>query len=159
MNMTYRSNRFFALIAGFALCSLANSAQSGEINTGYFGDVAIKGYDTVAYFTMHKPVKGSEDHSLEWLGTVWFFSSSEHQEMFASNPVQYAPQYGGYCADGVAYEQTTANIDPNAWRIIDSKLYLHYDEGAAAEIEEIPGQIEKADHNWVNGIRAKAKSQ
>ena len=159
MNMTNRTNRFSALIAGFALCSLANSAQSGEINTGYFGDVAIKGYDTVAYFTTHKAVKGSEDHSQEWLGTVWFFSSSKHHEMFASNPVQYAPQYGGYCADGVAYEQVTANIDPNAWRIIDGKLYLHYDEGAAVEIEEIPGQIEKADHNWVNGIHAKAKSQ
>ena len=84
MNMTNRTNHFSALVAGFVLCSLANSAQSGEINTGYFGDVAIKGYDTVAYFTMDEAVKGSDDYSLEWLGTVWFFSSSKHQEMFAS---------------------------------------------------------------------------
>jgi hypothetical protein len=54
----------------------------------------------------------------------------------------------------VAYGQSTANIDPEAWRIIDGKLYLNYDKGAAAEIEEIPGQIAKAAANWPK-IKAK----
>jgi hypothetical protein len=121
---------------------------AGEINTGYFGNVAIKGYDPVAYFTENRAVQGSEDLTTEWLGATWQFSNTEHRDLFTGNPVQYAPQYGGLCSDGVAYGVTTTNIDPHAWRIIDGKLYLNYDPGAAAELEETPGQIAKAEKNW-----------
>lgn len=121
---------------------------AGEINTGYFGNVAIKGYDSVAYFTKHRAIKGSEDFSYDWLGARWIFSSEEHKMMFAENPVNYAPQYGGHCADGIAYGDLTRNIDPQAWRIIEGKLYLNYDQGAAAEIEEIAGQLQKSEENW-----------
>lgn len=48
----------------------------------------------------------------------------------------------------------TTNIDPEAWRIIDGNLYLNYDQGSAAELEGIPGQLAKADANWPK-IRAK----
>ena len=68
--------------------------------------------------------------------------------LFSANPVEYAPQYGGYCADGIAYGDTTTNVDPAAWRIIDGKLYLNYDQGSAAELEELPGQVEKSVENW-----------
>lgn len=127
---------------------------AGEVNTGYFGNVAIKGYDPVAYFTEQRAVKGSEDFSYDWLGARWIFSSEKHKAMFAENPVTYAPQYGGHCADGVAYGDLTTNIDPHAWRVIDGKLYLNYDQGAAAEIEEIAGQLEKSEANWPE-IRAR----
>lgn len=130
------------------LLFIGAAARAGDINTGYFGNVAIKGYDPVAYFTMHRPQKGSEDISMEWLAAKWYFANDEHRKLFAANPVKFAPQYGGYCADGVAYGDTTANIDPAAWRIIDGKLYLNYDQGAAAEIEDIPGQLDKAVANW-----------
>ena len=72
------------------------------VNTGYFGGVAIMGYDTVAYFTEGKAVKGSEEFAYDWLGTPWHFASKNHQEMFMSEPDKYAPQYGGYCAGEVA---------------------------------------------------------
>ena len=81
-------------------------------------------------------------------------NSHQPRELFVANPVQYAPQYGGLCSDGVAYGVTTTNIDPHAWRIIDDKLYLNYDPGAAAELEETPGQVAKAEENWPK-IRAK----
>ncbi len=32
--------------------------------------------------------------------------------------------FGGYCAYAVS-QGSTANIDPNAWRIVDGKLYLN----------------------------------
>lgn len=137
----------FAVFA-VALGSFGKPGAAGEINTGYFGNVAIKGYDPVAYFTLSRAAKGSEELAYNWLGATWHFSTAEHRELFAASPVKYAPQYGGLCSDGVAYGQTTANIDPEAWRIIDGKLYLNYDQGAAAEIEEIAGQLEKAEENW-----------
>ena len=143
-----------AAVFAVTLGSLGKPSVAGEINTGYFGNVAIKGYDPVAYFTESRAVQGSNDIRSEWLGATWQFSSTQHRELFVANPVQYAPQYGGLCSDGVAYGVTTTNIDPHAWRIIDDKLYLNYDPGAAAELEETPGQVAKAEENWPK-IRAK----
>ena len=73
---------------------------------------------------------------------------ADHLARFIADPVAYAPQYGGLCADGVAYDQATANIDPGAWRIIDGKLYLNYDTTSAAEFHDTAGFVAKADANW-----------
>ena len=97
----------------------APTANAGEtkINTGYFGNVAIKGFDPVAYFTQGKAVKGSERYKLKWLGAYWHFSSAEHRELFKSKPQSYAPQYGGHCATGLAiHGGLTRDIDPEAWK-------------------------------------------
>ncbi|MBO1909476.1 hypothetical protein J4G37_32215 [Microvirga sp. 3-52] len=119
------------------------------VNTGYFGGVAIKGYDPVAYFTEGRPMKGSEEFTYEWLGTPWHFANRQHLEMFMSDPAKYAPQYGGYCVGEVAYAGITSNIDPEAWRILDGKLYLSYDKGFAAEFAAHPGEyLPKAEANW-----------
>ncbi len=127
---------------------LPGLASAGEINTGYFGNVAIKGYDPAAYFTEQRAIKGTEDIAHEWLGAVWNFSNEKHKKLFSENPVNYAPQYGGYCSDGIAYGEITTNIDPEAWRIIEGKLYLNYDPGSAIELEDVEGQLEKSVENW-----------
>ncbi|MBB4226336.1 YHS domain-containing (seleno)protein [Rhizobium mongolense] len=120
-----------------------------SVNTGYFGGVAIMGYDTVAYFTAGKATKGSEKFSYEWLGTPWHFANAEHRDMFISEPLKYAPQYGGYCAGEVINGSVTVNIDPEAFKIIDGKLYLIYDkkhaEGFAAHAEDA---VARANGNW-----------
>ena len=141
------TNTFKSVMAVLGLL-VAGLAGAGEYNTGYFGNVAIKGYDPVAYFTEQRALKGEESISHEWFGASWQFSSEKHRKMFSENPVKYAPQYGGLCADGVAYGEYTVNIDPEAWRIIEGKLYLNYNEGSAEEIEEVDGQIDKANANW-----------
>ncbi len=123
-------------------------AAAGEVNTGYFGNVAIKGYDPVAYFTEQQAMKGSESISHSWLGAEWNFTNEKHKKMFSENPIKYAPQYGGFCSDGIAYDTLTTNIDPQAWRIIEGKLYLNADQQAAVEIEEIEGQLARAEKNW-----------
>src|SRR4029079_12550798 len=91
-----------AVFAAIAIGGAVSALADDSVNTGYFGGVAIMGYDTVAYFTEGKAVKGSDEFSYEWLGTPWHFASKKHQEMFISAPVKYAPQYGGYCAAEVA---------------------------------------------------------
>lgn len=138
-----------ALVAIAAVASAGSACADDSVNTGYFGGVAIMGYDAVAYFTDGKAVKGSEEFTYDWLGTPWHFASKKHLEMFMSEPVKYAPQYGGYCAAEVVGGGVTINVDPEAFKIIDGKLYLIYDVGnadhfAAHAAENIP----KADANW-----------
>jgi YHS domain-containing protein len=120
------------------------------VNTGYFGNVAIKGYDTVAYFTQHEAVEGSPQFTYDWLGATWQFASAENRDLFAKEPAKYAPQYGGYCADGVSFGTVTTNIDPKAWRIIDGKLYISYDPGAAEGFEKNPSKLPDSQKHWAN---------
>ena len=84
---------FFALLLMISLVSCSSSHSL--VNTGSDG-LAIKGYDTVAYFTVSKPVKGNNQYIHDWKGAKWLFSSKEHLDLFAASPEKYAPQYGGY---------------------------------------------------------------
>ncbi len=127
---------------------LPGSVRGSEINTGLRGTVAIKGYDPVAYFTERRAVRGELTISYNWLGAVWRFSNENHKRLFSDNPVKFAPQYGGHCADGVALGVIVTDIDPEAWRIIDGKLYLNADEAAATDLEETEGQLERSKANW-----------
>src|SRR3954447_12555029 len=137
-----------ALVAAAAVAGAGSAWADGSVNTGYFGGGAIMGYDTVAYFTDGKAVKGSEEFTYEWLGTPWHFASKKHQEMFMSEPVKYAPQYGGYCAGEVVGGSVTVNVDPEAFKIIDGKLYLIYDAGNADDFAaHADREIPKADAN------------
>ena len=127
----------------------AQTMREGDIDTGYFGNVALEGYDTVAYFTVGKPMVGDPAISADWLGAEWHFASAQNRDLFVANPISYAPQYGGHCADGMAYDSTVAtNIDPEAWRVINGRLYISYDPVSAAEFDTIPDLIERADANW-----------
>lgn len=149
-----RKERLCLRLAGaasiLALMSMVEPAAAEEmvVNTGYFGDVAIKGYDTVAYFTENRAVEGSAEYSTRWLGATWHFASAENRDLFVKEPVKYAPQYGGHCADGVSFGTITTNIDPKAWRIIEGKLYLNYDPGAADGFEKKPSKVVDSKKYW-----------
>jgi YHS domain-containing protein len=133
-----------------SLLAVAPALAGHAVNTGYFGGIAIDGYDPVAYFTDNRAMKGSEQYSYEWLGTRWHFVSEQHRDMFKSDPVKYAPQYGGYCAGEVEGSgSTTVNIDPEAFKIIDDKLYLTYDKVHTAQFGSNPDDVAKADANWL----------
>jgi YHS domain-containing protein len=145
---------FPATAVAVTLCIAPGSAAAdGRVNTGYFGGVAIDGYDPVAYFTDGRAVKGSAEFRHEFLGETWHFASATNRDAFAADPAAYAPQYGGYCAGEMTFADVstgiTTNIDPEAWRIIDGKLYLFYDSGYAEVFEKNAGElIEKADSEW-----------
>jgi len=111
-------------------------------------DVAIAGADPIAYFTEGAYVPGSAEFAYEWSEATWHFASAENRDEFASNPTQYAPQYGGFCAWAVSQGYTAA-VDPEAWKIVDGKLYLNYDQKIQDRCaQDIPGNIAKADSNW-----------
>jgi hypothetical protein len=110
--------------------------------------VAIGGYDPVAYFEQSKAVKGSDRFTHSWMGATWRFASAGHRDRFAAAPEMYAPQYGGYCSYAVS-ENYTAGIDPEAWKIVDGKLYLNYSKSVRKGWERDQARrIAAADRNW-----------
>ena len=109
---------------------------------------AIRGYDPVAYFQQSRPVHGSPQFNYQWMNATWLFSSAANRDLFAASPEKYAPQYGGYCSYAVS-QGHTATIDPEAWKVVDGKLYLNYSKGVQKTWEkDVPGYIEKANKNW-----------
>jgi hypothetical protein len=110
----------FAALVVFAASAAADKPQIFRDRAG-----AIRGFDPVAHFTEGRPVKGSEQYTHAWNGAIWRFSNPDHRDRFAAAPEKYAPQYGGYCAYGVA-QNYAVSIDPQAWSIVDGELYLNY---------------------------------
>lgn len=129
----------------FVILTISAAAQS-EIFTTKAG--AIDGYDAVSYFTESKPVTGMKEYAFIWKGETWLFSSTTNMEAFKANPDKYAPQFGGYCAYGVA-DGHKAKIDPQAWTIIEGKLYLNYNkEVQLLWNKDQQNFIKKATKNW-----------
>ena len=137
-------------LCGSALAAIlvASTAVAGErINKDAEG-LAILGYDTVAYFTDGRPVKGSPDFEYVWQDARWRFASAEHRTLFASEPDRYAPQFGGFCTGGVGLGRLSP-IDPEAWVIVDGRLYLHYDKEGRDETAADPkAHIAAAAEKW-----------
>jgi hypothetical protein len=112
--------------------------------------LAIRGYDPVAYFTDGAPVPGKSEFEHEWQRSRWRFASAAHRDLFTADPDRYAPQYDGYCAMGVAQGQGhKSEVDPEAWAIVDGKLYLTFDRFWLGKWrEDISANIKQANENW-----------
>ena len=126
------------------------SATAEEAQPGGTADhIAIQGYDVVSYFTDNKAMKGSPQFTHEHGGVTWQFASAEHRDMFKADPAKYAPQYGGYCAYGVAVSGLYDVRPDDSWSVVDGKLYLNKDPGVKQTwLKDVRGYIGKAETNW-----------
>ena len=113
--------------------------------------LSISGYDPVAYFTDGRPVRGKAEFEHVWRKLRWRFASGEHRDLFVKDPQRYAPQYDGYCALGAAIEAAAHKdtVDPEAWAIVDGKLYLvHSHYWLEKWRERAKEYIKQADADW-----------
>jgi YHS domain-containing protein len=145
MHLFTRRNLLLAIAMGLGCAAPAFAA--GPLNLDGRG-VALHGYDPVAYFVDGKPVKGAAERSAAAQGATYWFASDKNLELFKADPAKYAPQYGGYCAYGVA-QGYKPDIDPAAFRVEGGKLYLNLSPDVQARwVKDIPGYIEQANKNW-----------
>jgi hypothetical protein len=134
----------FATLSAFAVEPVNKTKDAG---------LAIEGYDVVAYFADGKPAKGSGAFAHEWMNATWRFASAANRDAFAKEPEKFAPQYGGYCAFGVSRGYAVP-VDPEAWKVVDGKLYLNYNKDVQTEWnKDVAGYIQKADANWPDVLK------
>lgn len=110
--------------------------------------VAINGFDPVAYITERKAVPGDKAYIGVHKGSTFHFKDAANRDAFIANPERFAPQYGGFCAFGVSrgYKAVTS---PDAFTVIDGKLYLNYNaEVKAMWSKDVSGYVSKADSHW-----------
>ena len=135
-------------LAGLAGALLISGLSFGSASNVGDNDVAIHGYDPVAYFRAHKPVLGSAEHTATHEGAIYRFSSEKNRDLFKSNPEHYAPQFGGYCAMGVALNKKL-DVDPDAFHISDNKLYLNLNKAVQKKwLTDVSGHVTSATRIW-----------
>ena len=136
------------LLQGLLVLLFTPLVFAGEAPVFATENGAIRGYDPVAYFIIGKPARGSEQFTATWQGATFKFASAANLERFKAEPAAYAPQYGGYCAYAVA-KGATAGTVPEAWTIVNGKLYLNYSLSVRQRWrKDVPGHIRLADQNW-----------
>ena len=134
-----------ALIALAAIFTVPALGQAAGVETNAVG---LRGYDPVAYFADREARPGDNGYSAAHNGVVYLFANEANQTAFKANPDAYLPEYGGYCAMGVALGYKLP-IDPEAWEVVDGKLYLNVSKQVKKTwLKDVPGNIAKADTNW-----------
>jgi YHS domain-containing protein len=139
---------------GLASAALVAAGEAGAeaprpVNTlGSTDGVAIHGYDPVAYFRDGGPRPGKPEFAVRHGGATWHFAGAEHKALFEADPERYLPAYGGFCAYGTS-RGYLVKIEPEAWSIVDGRLYLNYDLGVRETwARRTKTYIARADGNW-----------
>lgn len=116
------------------------------------GNLAIDGYDPVAYFVQGRAIKGKKEMAVSHEGVLYYFSSAANKEAFKRNPGKYEPQYGGWCAYAMGAENEKVSVDPKTFKVVDGKLYLFYNKffnNTLPEWNKDESNLKsKADKNW-----------
>ncbi|MEQ9565919.1 MAG: YHS domain-containing (seleno)protein [Porticoccaceae bacterium] len=129
-------------IGSFFIFASQQTLAAEPVNSTWLGNLAIEGYDTVAYFTDGKAIEGKKEFQTEWMGANWRFANEDNLALFLEDPEKYVPQYGGYCAYAVSND-TLASIDPEQFHIHNGKLYLNYN--AKIQKQWLQEKVERID--------------
>lgn len=141
---------FIGLAAAMLVAASGAGAEAPRpVNTlGSAEGLAIRGYDPVAYFRDDGPRLGKPEFSLRHGGATWHFTSAEHKALFEADPARYLPAYGGFCAYGTS-RGYLVKIEPEAWSIVDGRLYLNYDlDVQKTWLGRTKTYIARANGNW-----------
>lgn len=142
----------FVVFVLFALSGFAQKASKRMTRFNLEKNVAIQGYDPVAYFKQGKALKGRKEITATYEGVVYYFSMPGNKEYFLRNPSKFEPQYGGWCAFAMGDSNEKVSVNPETYKIINGKLYLFYNAFFNNTLKiwnkNESGLMMKADSNW-----------
>ena len=123
------------------------------VNVSGASNIALNGYDPVAFFTDAKAVSGSPSVTAMHRGAIYLFASEAHKKLFTQNPDNYVPQYGGFCAFA-ASRNALAPVDINTWQVRNGKLYLNFSPDIREKFNaDFDGNVARANKNWPGLVR------
>jgi YHS domain-containing protein len=112
------------LVFAAALAAMLSACGSmNVISDGPDSRLMLQGNDPVSYFTQPRPVAGKPEIKAEHDGVTYRFVSEENRRVFVASPAKYAPQFGGFCSNGMVYAVPIAGQTDN-YKVIDGKLYM-----------------------------------
>ena len=139
------------LVAAILMASTQAFAQSKAEYNIDDSKIALEGYSPVSYLDLNLAQRGDKDHVSEYRGVKYFFVDGDQKKKFDANPGKYLPQYGGYCATGIAVG-AKFRTDPNKFLVENGKLYLFLNsievDAKQLWMADPAGMTKKAQANW-----------
>ncbi len=133
MNISRRLSTVLGIIVISVLLSACSAINAQNKSEGYQpanatpdeqgNALMLKGFDVVSYFVDNKHEMGRAEFRSTYKGITFQFASAEHKALFDKEPTKYLPEFGGYCANGIAYGIPWGG-DGDTWKMIDGKLYI-----------------------------------
>jgi hypothetical protein len=114
------------IVVTFLLLGCASKSANGPYNTTQDGNDArlmLNGHDPVAYHLAGKHTLGTPSISVQHDSVTYRFANENNRTLFIKTPERFIPQFGGYCANGIAYGIPWGG-DGDTWKIIDGKLFI-----------------------------------
>ena len=110
------------------------------------------GADVVAYFTEGRYVQGSPEFRSEYESVDLYFSSAENKALFDADPTRYLPQYGGYCANGIAFGIPWGG-NAEDFLVHDDKLYIFGGQmSKKAFMLDLDKNLALSDKYWIEEV-------
>ena len=133
----------------FQACDSTKESPVYQVN-----NVALDGYDPVAYVMDRDALKGKAENKINYLGLDFYFIRPSYRDEFLQHPEKYLPAYGGYCGYEVAQNAEKVASDPRLWIVQDGQLILFSDntelngKHKAAWVVKRRELKQEADANW-----------
>ncbi|MEP5613236.1 MAG: YHS domain-containing (seleno)protein [Cyclobacteriaceae bacterium] len=128
--------------------SLVVKAQEYNIDAT---KIALSGYSPVSYVDLNLAQRGLKEFKTEHEGLKYYFTSMDQKATFDKNPSRYLPQFGGWCATGIAVGAKFRS-DPNKFLVDNGKLYVFLND-LEVDAKQLwiadPKEMRKnAEKNW-----------
>lgn len=140
-----------AFVGIFSVVQTAFAVDEYNVTKGTTVDghgISFRGNDVVAIASGLGVVPGQAKYTFVHDGVAYYFASVEAMNKFEEDPEKYMPQYGGYCAYGVALGKKLDG-SPRFADIVDGKLYLFLNADVYRAYEkDKAGTLVKAAENW-----------
>ena len=140
-----------AFLALTVAASPASAVDEYNVSTGttISGEgVALRGNDTVRLATGLEVTPGLAAFTHVHDGVAYYFASEETRRLFAADPARYTPQYGGFCALGVA-KGKKLDANPRFADLVDGKLYVFLNAAVfEAYRQDKAAILADAEKNW-----------
>jgi YHS domain-containing protein len=149
----------FILLVFMCTWCAAQTDQERKANFNIESNIAIQGYDPVAYIVSKKAIEGKKEIVATYKGINYRFSSKENLALFKKSPSTYEPAYGGWCAYAMGNSGEKVEIDPGTFKLIDGKIYLFYNfyfNNTLKSWNKMEAELKtKAENNWNKTIMKK----
>jgi YHS domain-containing protein len=142
-----------ALAAAFLFFLLPGCGSLNVVSEGGDSSLMLRGNDPVAYFTAGKATPGRPDVKADHRGATYRFLSEENRRQFITSPERYAPQFGGFSAQSMAYA-IPVGTDAGTFKIVEGRLYLFESPRARLYFEmDQERNLRQANQYWESEVR------
>lgn len=163
MSHRFKASRlgFLVLLAGLLAGCGALTAQNPDGSLSPINAIAndaddhllLFGADVVAYFSENRFVQGSPSYRSEYESVDLHFSSAANKARFDANPTAYLPQYGGYCANGIAFGIPWGG-NAEDFIVHDGRLYIFGGQlSKKAFLLDLDTNLELSDKYWREEVK------